>query len=912
MRPTDIGTLSNLLEQKAQPDPEASAESAADACLVQQQFDDALSGYYQLDVSIPRVATKVAYCEGMVGHSAAARDRLFAMVEELQADGIGLLCELIQQDWGYKRRAEDMETVWPLLQEAITFEPVPLITAMARARSWWPIDLEEPELRRRDLERLLALHPDSQHLRLSLLAVMERADAPVAERYRLLHSWQYPSPMPRYLWASASVASEAGEYDEALGYLGRLDEGERNSENPSRSLLLEIALARCDIAAASKAPTAVSGLDRLLGDASLSSDEKARVTRVALAAACSVAPERVSALADSYLTALEAEEYGFSISRAELTDELFPIDGEGWDTYGDSWSCGNLMGWRPVLIESGGERARLFFRAAFCVAEIDAVYDDADDTFAPSTEWWDALADLLGDVSNHREEFGGRLLSLDAAIRAHRHRPNWTKAGQDWMASELFANKSEHDTHSWLTLRAVRRSGSSSRAFAKGVIKQFRDCSLAPPLAYDLVVDLIRTLVEKEFHTELYQLMQAVAAGDDRPDVQFYVGLAASWANRDVEARSAYARVLEKQAENHPAIFNALLLCKTHGDSPFLDVLETLVEQYPDEKQKEKEELSAALAGARQRCVDKEALKRDVIREELSKYPKLAGGEVRLEDIPLRAAVALLALFRCTKAEPGDEVLPPFGGSDIPFAAGSSGRILFDLMKTGLIAVDPQTSLDAFNVKDGRLSNWFMGRIRWHTSPAVGWLIEQLRSLSGEIPESWRREVEPLAVEIARGEISEYLNLLADERGWPEPGNTEDVSDLTRALVNEVPVAQAFYLAYLGAMSASDYKQKYPVNRQQAADMLVRRTGQRLESVREGRLARKPYSRPWKLPRSAVSIALWGTILDKGDYGFDQRIADAVSSLQSRDFQRSDRAMGQVTDRDSPDQSEGGDDASYV
>jgi hypothetical protein len=881
MEPTCIDTLSVLLEQNVQPDPEAGVESAADACLVQQQFDDALSGYYQLDASTPRIATKVAYCEWMVGHYVEARDRLLAVEEELETDGIGLLCELILRDSDYKRRAADMETIWPRLQAIVASEAVPLIAATARANAWWPADDEDREQRHRDLERLLSLHPNSQHLRLSLAAAKKHAGASIADRHALLRAWQYPSPMPRYLWESAIVASEADEFDEALENLSQLEKCERRSESPSRNLLLNIALARCDIAVASNAPDAISRIDRLLSDESLNSDDRARVARVALAAACSIAPERISTLADNYLTALEAKEYGFSLSRAELTDEPFPIDGSGWDTYGESWSCGDLTGWRSVLIEVPSERARLFFRAAFCVAEIDAQYYETEDTFSPSTEWWDSLADLLGDVSRHKEEFGGRLLSLDAAIRAYRHRPNWARTGQDWIASEWSTNKNEHyDTHGWLTLQAVRRSKSSARVFTTGVIKQLRDNLPAAPLACDLVLDLIQILVDLEVRQELYMLMQRVAEGDDRPDVHFYCGLAASWTNRDVEARAAYAQVLEKQPNNHSAIFNSLLLCKTHSDTSFLDRLETFVAQYPEERQEEKQELSAALANARQRCEDKEAVKRELIRIELSKYPKLVENQVEPKDISLRAAVALLALFRCAKAQPGDEVLPPFEGCDTPFSSAiGSRRILFDLMQTGLIAVDPHTKLDAFSIKDGKVSGWFMGNIRWCISPAAGSLVERLRDSNGEIPDSWRREIESLALEIARGEIVEYLNHLANERGWPEPGNTEEVSDLTRALVNEVPVAQAFHLAYLGAMSASDYKQKYPVSRQQAADMLVKRTGQRLESLRDGRLAPRAYDRPWKLPRSAVSLALWGTILDMGDNGFRERIADAVANL---------------------------------
>jgi hypothetical protein len=880
MEPTCIDTLSALLEQSVQPDPQASVESAADACLVQQQFDDALSGYYQLDVSISRIATKVAYCEWMSGHYVEARDRLFAVEAELDADGVGLLCELIRRDWDYKRRAADMKAIWPRLQEVIASESVPLIAAAARARTWWPADDDDHEQRHRDLERLLSLHPDSQHLRLSLLAAKKRAGASIAERYALLRARQHPSPIPRYRWESAIVASEANEFDEALENLSQLEECERHSESPSRNLLLNIALARCEIAVASNAPDAISAIDHLLSDESLDSDDRARVARIALAAACKAAPDRISTLADNYLAALEAKEGGFSLSRAELTDEPFPIDGTGWDSYGGSWSCGDLMPWRSVLIEVPSERARLFFRAAFCAAEIDERYYEADDTCAPSTEW-DSLADLLGDVSGHKEEFGGRLLSLDAAIRAYRHRPNWARTGQDWMASEWSANKNGHyDTHGWLTLQAIRRSKSSARVFATGVIKQLRDNSPAVPLAYDLVLELIQTLVDLEIHQELYLLMQRVAEGDERADVQFYRGLAASWTNRDVEARAAYAQVIKKQPNHHSAIFNSLLLCKTHNDTPFLDQLETFVAQYPEEKQEEKQELSVALTNARQRCEDKEAMKRELIRMELSKYPKLVENQVEPKDISLPAAVALLALFRCAKAEPGDDVLPPFEGCDTPFSSAiGSRRILFDLIQTGLIAVDPHTKLDAFSIKDGKVTGWLMGNIRWCISPAAGSLVERLRDSNGEIPDSWRREVEPLALEIARGEIVEYLNHLANERGWPEPGNTEEVSDLTRALVSEVPVAQAFYLAYLGAMSASDYKQKYPVSRQQAADMLVKRTGQRLESLREGRLAPRAYDRPWKLPRSAVSFALWGTILDMGDNGFRERIADAVANL---------------------------------
>uniref|UniRef100_UPI0021C16BF4 hypothetical protein n=1 Tax=Burkholderia multivorans TaxID=87883 RepID=UPI0021C16BF4 len=379
---------------------------------------------------------------------------------------------------------------------------------------------------------------------------------------------------------------------------------------------------------------------------------------------------------------------------------------------------------------------------------------------------------------------------------------------------------------------------------------------------------------------EFHQLMTIIADGDERPEVQFYLGLAAQRTKHQAAARSAYQRVLAQQPNHHSAIYNFLLLCTSTQDTPLLEQIEPLVSQYPEDEPEEKQELVDALAKARQRCEDKEAAKWRSIRLALEAYPALREHGVGPADISLRAAVALLALLRCANAEPGDIELPPFDGSDISFAPGPGGRrVLFDLLNTGLVTVHPNTSTAAFTFEEGAVCGWRLGSIRWSLSASCESLIERLRSLNGAIPDSWRRDVLPLALEIARGEIVEYLDFLAQERGWPEPRDTENVADLTRVLVNELPVAQAFHLAYLGAMSASDYKQKYPVSGQQAADMLVKRTGLRLESVRNGRFPAKAYDRPWKLPRSAVSFALWGTILDMGDSGFTHRIADLTATL---------------------------------
>ncbi len=880
MTPTQIATLSSLLEQIVQPDPEAGIESAADACLVCKQYDQALSSYYQLDATIPRIATKIAFCQWLTGAYEDARIRLFDLEAELEEDGIGLLCELIAIDYDYKRQNADMVAMWPRLQDVIAADSVPRIAAMARSRGFWPEDFDNRGQRRRDVERLLALHPADQIIRLAVIHEMKVADANAAEMYAVLKAWPNQSPAPRYLWEAAKVAAGAGETAEALDYLSQLEARERRSEQPSDDLLFQIGFARCVIALESNVPDTMSAFDRLIGDAT-HEEQRVVASLAALEAACRVAPDRVSALGDRFLAILEARHYGLLLDSSELFNEAMPVKGAGWDESSNVWSYGDLQPFLPLLADSTSGRTRLYFRCCLVDSRLNDQTDNAVELADLPTSFWDELANVLGDISGYEGEFGGRLLSLHTAIQAHRADPDWAHIGSRWIASEWAAHQVQYVvTRGELTIDLMRVNVDSLKPFAGGVAAWLEVQAVPAPSAYDLVKNVVADLVSNDVRDEYFQLMEIVSAEDDRPEVQFYLGLSAQWMKQGTTARVAYQRTLAKSPAHYSAIFNALLLCESVVDATFLKEIAGFVVQFPEKESEQKQKLADALIKAQKRCEDVADARQRMIREELSNFPALVRGPVEPEDISLRAAVALLALFRCANAEPGDSDLPPFESSAVSFApAAGCRRVLFDLLNTGLVTAHPKTSTDAFVFKDGEVNAWRFASVRWQLSPSCEALVERLRALNGEIPLSWCEDVLPLASEIARGEVVEYLNFLADERGWPEPRDTEEVADLTRALVNELPVAQAFYVAYLGAMSASDYKQKYPVSRQQASDMLVKRTGARLESVRAAKFPAKPYERPWKLPRSAVSFALWGTILNRGDDGFTRRIVDLVGEI---------------------------------
>ncbi|CAM2166168.1 hypothetical protein BLAT2472_10302 [Burkholderia latens] len=691
MTPTQIPTLSSLLERTVRPDPEAGIESAADACLVRDQYAEALSGYYQLDATIPRIATKIAFCQWLTGDYEDARMRLFDLEAELEEDGIGLLCELIVGDSNYTRKKDDMAAIWPRLKSVIAADSVPGIAAVARSQGFWPEDFDDRAQRLRDLQRMLALHPANQFIRLAVIREMRFADTPAAEVYALLKAWPSRSPAPRYLWEAAKVAADAGETAEALDYLSQLEARERRSDLPSDDLLFQIEFARCVIALQSNAPDPMSAFDRLIGDA-IHDEHRVVASLAALDAACRVAPDSVSAFGDRFLSALEARHYGVSLGASELFNEAMPLEGTGWDDSGSVWSYGDLQPFLPMLANATSGRTRLYFRACLVDSMLDDQTDNDVELVDLPTAFWDGLANVLGDISGYEGEFAGRLLSLHTAIRANRADPDWADIGSSWIASEWAARQVQYAvTRGELTTDRACVEMESLKPFAGGIAAWLKEHPVSAPSAYDLVKSIVADLVSNEVRDEYFQLMEVVSPGDDRPEVQFYLGLSAQWMKQDATARAAYQRTLAKAPAHYAAIFNALLLCNAVVDAPFLEEIAGFVAQFPENESERKQKLADALMKAQKRCEDVTDARLRMVREELSTFPPLVSGRVEPGDISLRAAVALLALFRCADAEPCDDELPPFGDSSVPFAPTvGCRRVLFDLLNTGLVTVHPK------------------------------------------------------------------------------------------------------------------------------------------------------------------------------------------------------------------------------
>jgi hypothetical protein len=574
--------------------------------------------------------------------------------------------------------------------------------------------------------------------------------------------------------------------------------------------------------------------------------------------------------AKAFVHAMRSERFT-SLTSSRICPEVIFVSGPDWDESDYFPYLPDLSEHRERLLALTNPVTRGWVRALLATHDYEVHVNEHED-LPPN---WDELAITLGTAA----EDAGRahpVLALDAFIRSKRKRPNWTQTGSNWITAEVGLRQQQRFGSQWDVVESLDGKNKAACTFTLAVTRTLKQLGAPAPFAYDAIEALSDHLMEEKLHDVWLDLLRAVTANDGRAAPLFDHGLAAHRSHYSEEATQAYCRVLAIQPDHFAAIYNLLLLCTSPTHAPLLTNTASFVEAFPAEQADHKKELLEALNAARERCVDKIAAVKTTIHAELASFPPLLAVLPNVEDVALRDIATLMALLRVCRAEPDGTVLRPFEGSSLPFSPTRYGRQnIFGLLRSGLVAVSTETPNNTFVIKNGQVTGWHLGQVWWRLSPITESFLREVRARAARRPwpPLWAEELVSLAKEIAHEECIQYLNFCADERNWPTPSNQDDLQILVQGLVKAVSVSQAFYLCYLGAMAASDHKQRLPVNAQQASDIMIKRTGQRLESILAGKYTPKNYERPWKLPRSAISIALWVDILEMGDAGFEQRIS---------------------------------------
>ncbi len=225
------------------------------------------------------------------------------------------------------------------------------------------------------------------------------------------------------------------------------------------------------------------------------------------------------------------------------------------------------------------------------------------------------------------------------------------------------------------------------------------------------------------------------------------------------------------------------------------------------------------------------------------------------EDLTLREAVALLALFRKCASE-DLTVLQPL--RQVCSTFGPTEELAVDLVRclfhTRCIHVHPQSPPSAFA---DDLESLDLFDVAWlppvHHSGDPRGIVTDLTAIfrSGEWPIEWYDEETPLWREIALHECLQYLGMCMHEHGLDlSPG--DKTKQVLATLLHSYSVGQMFVFIWRAAKDAAAYSVRDRVSKSHAANTVVGSIQRSAERALAEGWEIKPYRRDRRLPEVHV------------------------------------------------------------
>ncbi|CAE6709221.1 hypothetical protein XA1311A_06330 [Xanthomonas arboricola] len=841
-------------------------EHLGDSALADSDWQRALTAYEECEEGRLRIDEKRGWCLGKRQAWAEAMAVLAPHRNELSGAGLTMLAIASVGGWNFRYRRSDAARVQfdDMLSEALADEAPEYLTYAALF--WFRHYRQEPSVLLAHARRGVSLYPDEPYLRLQLAKCLWQDDGNEAEIHSVLEDGLDAHATTEYLWWYANSARRLGRWQDALACLDRALAMTSADGGRSRQTALQMQFARGELLEfADRLGEAIEAYQVL---AALNVAEDGSIVlaarRALLVRACRNDTEEAIRTTLNRWLAVSIAFLDRSTATSVLAGEPEPVfffDGES-----DDFSSGDsLLPYREQLLEVAEGEGLGVIRFLFAEHERDR--DDGFDRQA----YADAMLQAADETSNPI------ILGGLAAAYAFKKRPDWCRAGNAWARHELHRLSGGASTFQAEPLDTDNPpSDTAIRAYAKGMRQAFETAISSPHLS-EIFASLRSVLVDRKIYRVFRDMAEQVAAGSDDANVIFDAALGAHWCQDRARAIALYWDVLSRDKTHYSALHNLLLLYHSPADAAAMEKVAALVATLPAENSERRTRLLKVLTEAREACRDPEEVARSAIGAELRQYPSLLRGALKAAKVPLQDAVTLVTLMKACEPAVGELVFSPFARSGLLFSPTNVHRRgLFRLLESGLVAIDGDTPLDAFAVKEGKVRGYHFERIWWRVSPATIALVQSIKELTGKSvwPRAWCEDVKVLAESIAEEECVQYLAHAAESRNWPIPDDDAKAHALARTLVQHVSVSEAFYLIYLGAMAASDYRQRHPVSSQQASNVMVLRASQRLERWLKDPWPLKSYSRSNEVSRSEISRVLYDEFLRlEGDGGFSEPVS---------------------------------------
>lgn len=872
--PQSLQELIDTIEAPTSTSPEA----AADLLYFQREYRAAATAYRALDNKRARIQEKLGASLQHAGDNLAARSAFRPIEDDLSPIGKVIFSQALFASvsrWtGREGYEAELEEGMRVLSSVLDLDVPPhfAFVVASRNRYCWKAGADQARI----CEQIIRgerVYPRSEELLLNADRARQLAQTGPGESIKPLLKFAVDVGVtPRLLWTIHNRYRQLKQPQEALRWLTEAIDCQRQRSGPSETLGVLLAQrAEMQIQTENYPSAIVDALEAC----ELCTESSERMATALIACLASLKADNREAAEHSAALFLETLLAQKQLSWFTASDIHCRIGDTNWSDYEIVLLDLRMTAFADLLERLSNPVHRAWFRylvASEVVSDATAEEGDAEPD-------WAGLRRILGDAAELTQHHP-HVEALDVRVRGELPRTNWSNLGYRWIAARIgiYATDDIETAASDLPSHLYADSHKRDQFFA-GIIKALKVSSPSPH-AYDVLEgsEIREYLVEKGMARVLYDMLSSICADDHRTDPLFFLGWSAQMVNLRTEALRAYYALLDQEPGAATAITNALLICDNEAMGNHLEELGQRIVAFKssvdDEDQQTK--VDKAFDAARQRCLSKRSRLTEALNEAMRGYAPHGDRSATLEDLTLLDAVTLVALLR-TSPPAGDQLfIPRVSKGNIPFARVSEQRRgFFALMQLGLISPGQETDPASVKRMESGSYSWVFPEIDWHVSPHAISLADKVRTIphGGKWPKQWAGAARLLAVDFAREEIATYLDEQAIDRSWPEPDRDDRFQQLLAMLVERVSVAEAYYLIYLGAMSAADNKARHPINATQASNLMVKRTGERLDRVVSGDLTPKPYNRSWNTPRTQMHMALWEDVLGMGDAGFTARLA---------------------------------------
>lgn len=234
---------------------------------------------------------------------------------------------------------------------------------------------------------------------------------------------------------------------------------------------------------------------------------------------------------------------------------------------------------------------------------------------------------------------------------------------------------------------------------------------------------------------------------------------------------------------------------------------------------------------------------------------------IGLDDISLTEAVTLLALIRSPEHFV-NEALVPLSRRDEPLAPTTDFglELVKSLFHRGLIAIHPESPLDAFIWEGDAFTRYYPDRAAWvvrGSGSAEQRTLDLERRLSrafreSEWPSAWHEEWLELWMQLAIQECVAHLQFCLAEHDFPFAAGPKTIGTFTD-LLETFSIGQVMNFAWRAAKDAAAYWLRADITKHQAANSCIGNIQRQADRARSGAWDVKSFSRPWQMSLSSVS-----------------------------------------------------------